>query len=94
MQIGDLLVASGIVTAHDIADAQRRRSTDRGSLPETLIALGAVDPDVLLRFLERVPPAPTRRIHKVTANTAVTAVSDTPNSTLMGSMTSRKIVKS
>jgi hypothetical protein len=59
MQIGDLLVASGIVTADDIAEAQRKRSTDRGSLPETLISLGVVDADLLLRFLERVPPAPT-----------------------------------
>lgn len=58
MQIGELLVASGVVSARDIADAQRRRSTDRASLPETLISLGVVDPDALLRFLERVPPAP------------------------------------
>ena len=38
--------------------------------------------------------APTRRIHSVTANTAVTAVSGTPNSWLIGSMMSRKMVKS
>jgi len=58
MQIGDLLVASGIVTARDIGEANRKRATDRGSLAETLIGLGVVEPDVLLRFLERVPPAP------------------------------------
>ena len=59
MQIGELLVASGVASARDIADAQRKRSTDRASLAETLISLGVIDPDLLLRFLERVPPAPT-----------------------------------
>jgi len=38
--------------------------------------------------------APTRRIHKVRVNTAVTAVSGTLNSCEIGSMISRKIVKS
>ncbi len=38
--------------------------------------------------------APPRRIHSVTVNTAVTAVSGTPNSWEIGSMISRKIVKS
>ncbi len=59
MQIGELLVASGVASARDIADAQRKRSTDRASLAETLISLGVIDPDTLLRFLERVPPAPS-----------------------------------
>ena len=34
---------------HVIAEAQRKRSTDRGSLPETLISLGVVDPAVVRR---------------------------------------------
>src|SRR6478672_2369815 len=38
--------------------------------------------------------APTRRIHKVKVKTAVTAVSGTLNSCEIGSMISRKIVKS
>src|SRR6516162_11319294 len=38
--------------------------------------------------------APTRRIHKVTVNTTATSVSGTPNSCEIGSMISRKIVKS
>jgi hypothetical protein len=38
--------------------------------------------------------APSRRSHSVTANTAVTAVSGTPNSWLIGTMISRKTVKS
>src|SRR5713226_8872719 len=38
--------------------------------------------------------APTSRIHKVRVNTAVTAVSGTLNSCEIGSMISRKIVKS
>src|ERR1700687_136726 len=38
--------------------------------------------------------APTRRIHKVKVNTAVTAVSGTWNSCEIGSMINRKIVKS
>jgi hypothetical protein len=38
--------------------------------------------------------APTRRIHSVTVNTAATAVSGTPNSFEIGTMISKKIVKS
>ena len=38
--------------------------------------------------------APTRRIHKVSVNTMVTAVSGTSNSCAIGNMISRKIVKS
>src|SRR6516162_4424827 len=38
--------------------------------------------------------APTRRIHKVTVNTTATSVSGTPNSCEIGSMISKKIVKS
>src|SRR3984893_4245686 len=38
--------------------------------------------------------APTSRIHSVIVNTAVTAVSGTPNSCEIGTMISRKIVKS
>src|SRR5215469_10835632 len=38
--------------------------------------------------------APTRRIHKVIVKTNATAVSGTPNSCEIGSMISRKIVKS
>lgn len=59
MQIGDLLVAAGVVTERDIADARQRRSMDRGSLADTLVTLGVVDAAVLERFLGRVPPAPT-----------------------------------
>src|SRR5271165_3012114 len=40
------------------------------------------------------PVAPNKRIHKVKVNTAVTAVSGTPNSCEIGSMISRNIVKS
>src|SRR5882672_6469299 len=38
--------------------------------------------------------APTRRIHRVMVNTAVTAVSGTSNSLAIGTMMRRKIVKS
>ena len=38
--------------------------------------------------------APTKRNHNVTANTAVTAVSGTSNSLAIGTMISKKIVKS
>src|SRR5215469_13488071 len=38
--------------------------------------------------------APTRRIHNVMVNTAVTAVRETSNSLAIGTMISRKIVKS
>ena len=59
MQIGELLVAAGVVSARDIGDAQRKRSTDRASLADTLIGLGVADPAALNRFLERVPAAPS-----------------------------------
>ena len=38
--------------------------------------------------------APTRRSHSVSVNTAVTAVSGTSNSSAIGTMISRKMVKS
>jgi hypothetical protein len=59
MQIGDLLVASGLVTTNDINEANRKRSTERASLAETLVSLGVVDGNILRSFLDRVPAAPT-----------------------------------
>lgn len=59
MQIGDLLVASGMVTAQKLHDAQRQRGTQPASLAENLIASGAAEADALLGFLERVPQAPS-----------------------------------
>src|SRR5689334_15758033 len=57
--------------------------------------------EIISRFLRPIrtasqpdPVAPTRRIHKVRVKTAVTAVSGTWNSCEIGSMISRKIVKS
>jgi len=44
--------------------------------------------------IQPAPVAPTKRIHRVTVNTAVTAVKGTSNSLAIGTMISRKIVKS
>jgi len=59
MQIGDLLVASGMVSLQQLHEAQRQRGTQPGTLAENLIAIGAVPADTLLGFLRRVPSAPT-----------------------------------
>ena len=42
-----------------IAEAQRRRGTERASLGDSLSAVAGVDADALGAFLDRVPPAPS-----------------------------------
>jgi hypothetical protein len=59
MQIGELLVAAGVVTAQQLHDAQRQRGAQASSLAENLVNQGAVQRDLLMQFLERVPGPPT-----------------------------------
>lgn len=59
MQIGQLLVAAGLVTAGDVDDALRLQAHQGGLLGDNLIAIGAVALADLERFLTRMPPAPT-----------------------------------
>ncbi len=59
MQIGQLLIAAGLVTAQDVQDALRLQAHQGGLLGDNLIAIGAVAPADLERFLGRMPPAPT-----------------------------------
>ena len=59
MQIGELLVAAGLVSAHNVEEALHRQAHQGGLLGDNLIALGAVQHAELERFLGRMPPAPT-----------------------------------
>jgi hypothetical protein len=59
MQIGDLLVAAGIVSPQKLHEAQRQRGTLTSTLAENLVASGAVDAATLKGFLDRVPEAPS-----------------------------------
>jgi hypothetical protein len=56
------------------------------------IISGALRP--IRSAIQPAPVAPSRRSQSVTVNTAVTAVSGTPNSCEIGSIINRKIVKS
>ena len=59
MQIGQLLIAAGMVSAQDVQDALRLQTHQGGLLGDNLIAIGAVAAHDLQRFLSRMPPAPT-----------------------------------
>lgn len=59
MQIGQLLIAAGLVSAQDVQDALRLQAHQGGLLGDNLVAIGAVAPADLERFLGRMPPAPT-----------------------------------
>lgn len=59
MQIGQLLIAAGLVTAQDVHDALRLQAHQGGLLGDNLVAIGAVAAADLERFFTRMPPAPT-----------------------------------
>jgi hypothetical protein len=59
MQIGQLLVAAGLVSAREVQDALRRQTDQGGLLGDNLVAIGAIQAAELERFLNRMPPAPT-----------------------------------
>ena len=75
MQIGQLLIAAGLVSAEDVREALRRQSLGGGLLGENLIGLGVIDAPALARFLTRMPPAPS--------NVADTGLSETDLLNLM-----------
>jgi energy-coupling factor transporter ATP-binding protein EcfA2 len=58
LQIGDLLVQAGLVTVEDVASALERQATQGGRLGENLVAMGALAPEVLDRFLHHIPTEP------------------------------------
>ena len=58
MFIGDLLVAHGLVTQSDIAEALDRQKTQGGLLGENLVALGKIKPADLNAIMQGAPQAP------------------------------------
>ncbi|HZZ39159.1 MAG TPA: hypothetical protein VFE06_08505, partial [Acidobacteriaceae bacterium] len=58
MQLGDLLVQAGLVTADDITKALDRQTTEGGRLGENLVAMGALTESALDGFLHHFPSDP------------------------------------
>ncbi len=58
MQVGDLLVAAGLVTVEDVQQALRRQAQYGELLGENLVNVGAIAASKLERFLSRMPPTP------------------------------------
>lgn len=58
MQVGELLVAAGLVTVEDVQGALRRQAREGGLLGENLVSLGAIVSGELERFFARMPPTP------------------------------------
>jgi hypothetical protein len=56
--IGDILVAHGLVTQSDIADALEHQKTNGGRLGDNLIALGKIKPEDLESVMHGAPPQP------------------------------------
>jgi len=59
MRLGDLLIRAKLVTEQDVANALARRADHGGRLGDNLVAIGALDPRTLDRFLHRIPSEPT-----------------------------------
>jgi hypothetical protein len=58
MNLGDLLVAKGLVSAEDIKRALEHSRENGGRLGESLAALGMVAKEQIDRVLEDAPQAP------------------------------------
>ena len=58
MQIGDVLIAQGLVTPADVEAALAQQSSQGGILGEHLIAMGKLDPADLERVMRSSPPSP------------------------------------
>ncbi len=58
MQLGDMLVARGLVTPADIQAALVRQTTEGGRLGENLIAMGLVTADQIAAVVNAAPPIP------------------------------------
>src|ERR1051326_6319368 len=59
MQLGDMLVARGLVTSSDIEAALARQVTEGGRLGENLIAMGLVSADQLAEVVNSAPAIPS-----------------------------------
>ena len=58
MRLGDLLIEAGLVTPEDVFRAVDRIVTHGGRLGDNLVALGAIDKNVLEAFIHRIPTEP------------------------------------
>jgi hypothetical protein len=58
MQLGDLLIQANLVTVGAVFGALERQASNGGRLGENLVALGAIDQQVLDAFLKRMPVEP------------------------------------
>ncbi|MBW8268239.1 ATP-binding protein [Caldovatus aquaticus] len=58
MLLGELLVANGLATAQDVAEALHRQRLQGGRLGDILVAMGKITERDLLRVLHAVPAAP------------------------------------
>jgi hypothetical protein len=59
MQIGELLVAAGLVTQAQIEQAIDRQHDAGGRLGPNLVAVGAISPEDLAQFVDGVPVEPS-----------------------------------
>ncbi|MFN4088653.1 MAG: hypothetical protein ACK4QW_06355 [Alphaproteobacteria bacterium] len=58
MQIGEILVAAGAVTAEEVEEALRRQRSAGGLLGDNLVALGLITQQRLEAILREMPPPP------------------------------------
>ena len=58
MQLGDMLVARGLVTAEDVEEALARQVKEGGRLGENLIAMGLVTADQIASVINSAPAIP------------------------------------
>jgi predicted ATPase with chaperone activity len=58
MQLGDMLIARGLVSQADVAAAVARQIKDGGRLGENLIALGAITADQIAQVVNATPSIP------------------------------------
>ena len=84
-----------------ISARNRNNSAKQGASPASRLATEYQAIEIISGFLRPIRSAsqpenvaPTSRIHSVSASTAVTSTSGTPNSFEIGNMSTRKIVKS
>ncbi len=58
MRLGELLLATGEITAEGLSEALARQARDGGRIGDNLVAVGAIGRDVLDEFLLRIPGEP------------------------------------
>lgn len=58
MQIGEILIAAGAVTADEVQEALRRQQSTGGLLGDNLVALGVITADRLEAILKEMPQPP------------------------------------